>query len=152
MIKLLLEEYLDEMATIYKSTEYGIMVAVNPDSNRNGNPYFKFYNSSNYRKATKVIRVLFKEPDYVIHSDNMDLWKITSKEVKLLIDILNKPSTRYKPHSNWVAAKFDWNYEYLEELLDINDYVKGLYDDKYKNNPGYVPSTLKMPDYTKLKF
>lgn len=36
MIRLVLEEYLEEMATIYKSKEYGICVAINPDSKRKG--------------------------------------------------------------------------------------------------------------------
>ena len=80
MIKLVLEEYLEEMATIYKSKEYGICVAVNPDSNRNGLPYFKFYNDSDFRKAEKVIRIMFKEPDYVVHKDGKKLWKVNSGE------------------------------------------------------------------------
>lgn len=150
MIRLVLEEYLEEMATIYKSKEYGVCVAVNPDSGRSGNPYFKFFNNSDFRKATKIIRILFKKPDYVVHKDGKQLWKLNTKEKKLLIEILNTESKQYKGYTNWEAAKFNWNYEYMEELLDIEEYYAGNYDELYKNNPGYVPSTLKMPDYNKL--
>ena len=48
------------------------------------------------------------------------------------------------------AAKFDWNLEYLEELLDIEKYYNEEYDSIYKNDKGYIPSTLTIPDYTKL--
>lgn len=150
MIKLFVEEFLEEMATIYKSKEYGVCVAVNPDSGRSGNPYFKFFNDSDFRKATNIVRILFKEPDYVVHKDGKKLWKLNTKEKKLLISILQKESKQYKGYTNWEAAKFNWNYEYLEEMIDIEEYYNGDYDEMYSDNPGYIKSTLKMPDYTKL--
>jgi hypothetical protein len=152
MIQLISEEYLEEMSTIYKSKEYGIGVSVNPDSKRSGNPYFKFYNSSDYLSATKIIRIMFNKPDYIIHNNGKELWKLNSKEKKLLMDVLHMPSKRYRGRTNWEAAKFDWNYEYLEEMIDIDEYFNGDYDELYKNNPGYVNSTLSIPNYTNLKF
>ena len=152
MIRIICEEYLDEMATIYKNREYGILVAVNPDSKRSGNPYFKFYNNVSYDKATKVVRILFNYPDYVLHKDRMELWKLNSKEKKLLIKILKEESDMYDGYTNWDIAKYEWSLEYLEEPLNMAKYFKGEYDTIYKNNPGYIPSTLKMPDYTKLQF
>ena len=140
-------EVLEEMATIYKSKEYGILVAVNPDSHRSGNPYFKFFNSHDFFKATKVIRILFKEPDYVVHKDGKELWKLNNKEKKLLVKILNEQSKSHKGYTNWQAAKYDWNSEYLEEMLDIEEYFTGDYDNEYKDNTGYVPATLSMPNY-----
>lgn len=150
MIRLVLEEYLEEMATIYKSKEYGIMVAVNTDSNRKGTAYFKFFNSSDYKKATAVIRILFNKPDYVYHKDGKQLWKLNSKEKKLLIKTLKEESGHFSGYANWDIAKYDWNREYFEDPLNMEKYFNGDYDDIYKNEPSYVPSTLKMPDYTKL--
>ena len=152
MIRILGEEYMEEMATICRSREYGISVAVNPDSKRSGNPYFKFYNNVSYSSATKVVRVLFKKPDFVVHKDRMDLWKLNTKEKKILIEILKKESDMYDGYTNWDIAKYQWSIEYLEESLNICKYFNGEYDDIYKNNPGYLPSTLKMPDYTKIHF
>lgn len=143
-------EVLEEMATIYKSKEYGILVAVNPDSHRTGNPYFKFFNSHDFFKATKVIRILFNEPDYVVHKDGKELWNLNSKDKKLLIKILNQKSKHYPSYTNWQVSKFDWNSEYLEEMLNIDEYYNGEYDDIYKDDPGYIPSTLEMPDYMNL--
>lgn len=150
MIRLVLEEYLEEMATIYKSKEYGICVAVNPHSKRKGIPYFKFYDDSDFTKAERVIRILFTEPDYVVHKDSKKLWKLNMKDKKLLISVLKKESKRYKGYTNWQVAMYDWNYEYLEEMISIDEYFNGEYDEEYKNTVGYIPSTLKMPDYTKL--
>lgn len=152
MIKLLIEEYLDEMATIYKSKEYGILVAVNPDSKRSGLPYFKFYNSFDYNRATHVIRIMFKEPDYIVHKDSKKLWKLNSKDKKLLIKIMKEESNTYSGRTNWQAALFDWNFEYLEEMINADKFFNGEYDEIYASNPGYIQSTLKMPDYTKINF
>ena len=152
VVRLISEEYLEEMATIYKSKEYGIMVAVNPDSGRSGNPYFKFYNNSNFNNADKVIRIMFKKPDYVIHKDGKKLWKLNSKEKKLLLKVLNMESENFSGYTNWEIAKFDWNREYLEESINIEKYFNGDYDEMYKTNAGYVPSTLKIPDYSKIIF
>lgn len=150
MITLILEEYLDEMATIYKSKEYSICVTVNPDSKRTGVRYFKFYNDPDPRQATHVIRILFNEPDYVVHKDGKKLWKLNTHEKKLLIKVLKEESSRYSGRTNWQVAMYDWNYEYLEEMINSDKYFNGEYDEMYKDVPGYVPSTLKMPDYTKL--
>lgn len=151
MIKLICEEFLEEMATIYKSKEYGVLVAVNPDSRRIGIPYFKFYNNSNYNKADSIIRILFTKPDYIIHKDGKKLWKLNSSDKKLLMEIMNEESKQYKGFSNWEAAKFNWNYEYLEEMIDIEEYFYGDCDEKYSDTVGYIKSDLEMPDYTKLE-
>lgn len=152
MLKIFIEELLGEMATVYKSREYSILIAVTPDSSRAGNPYFKFLNNSNYLNADKIIRILFHKPDYVIHKDGKELWELNNKDKKLLMQILKQRSKKYKEYTNWDAAKFDWNCEYLEEMLDIEDYFNGNYDEEYKHDAGYIKSDLEMPDYTKIQF
>ena len=152
MIRLIIEEILDEMATIYKSKENRIMIAVNPDSGRIGCPYFKYLNDSNYLKAEKIVRILFKEADYVVHNDGKDLWELNNREKKLLMDVLQEQSKKYPKYTNWQAAKFDWNCEYLEEMLQIDDYFNGNYDDIYASDSGYVPSDLEMPNYLMIEF
>ena len=51
MIKLFLKEYLDEMSTVCRDNQNNVSIAVNPDSERQGHPYFKFYNAVYYRDA-----------------------------------------------------------------------------------------------------
>ena len=150
MIQLYGKEFLEEMATIYKSKEYGIGVSVNPDSHRIGNPYFKFYNNPKYASATKIIRIFFKQPGYTVHKDGKKLWKLNGDQKKLLIKILREESEQYDGYTNWDIAKYDWNCEYLEEQLNMKRYFNGEYDEIYSDNDGYVPSTLRMPDYSKL--
>jgi hypothetical protein len=147
------DEYLFEMATVYRNEKHNVSVAINPDSNRIGGAYFKFYNSTDYKKATKVIRILFNEPKYVEH-DGKELWELNSHEKKLLINCLKDRYRKYK-YINctvWDATKFDWNFEYLGLDLELEEYLNGEYDERYKNNPSYVPSTLEMPDYTLIEF
>ena len=53
MIKLFLKEYLDEMSTVCRDNQNNVSIAVNPDSERQGHPYFKFYNNVYYGDAAK---------------------------------------------------------------------------------------------------
>lgn len=152
MIKLMFKEYINEMATVYRNEKYGICVAVNPDSGRIGDSYFKYYNASSYGKATHVIRILFNRPDYVVHKDDKQLWEINFYDKKILIKALKSPSQYYPEITTWEGAKFDWNREYLEVPLMLNKYLKGEYDEMYKDNPGYVSSKLKMPNYKEINF
>lgn len=138
------------MATVYKNIGQHISVMVNPDSHRIGYTYFKVYNNSDYRKATKVVRILFTEPDFLYHHDGLLLWKLNSSQKKLLMQILQSPSLKFKGHTFWDVAKFEWNSEYFEEMFDVDIYFSGGYDEQYKDVVGYVASTLEMPDYTKL--
>lgn len=146
------EEYLGEMTSVFKGGDYGVYIAVNPDSNRTGVRYFKYYNASAEQKADSVIRILFDKPGYTVHAgDGKKLWKINHDDKKLLIKILNMKCKKYKGKTYWDAAKFEWNYEYLEEMIGPEEYFNGEYDVLYADNPGYVPSTLEMPDYMKIE-
>lgn len=58
MIKLE-NELLFEMATVHRDMNENISIAVNPDSKKIGDPYFKFYDSTDYTKAKRVIRIFF---------------------------------------------------------------------------------------------
>ena len=149
---ILKNEPLFEMATVHRDFENNVSVAVNPDSAKIGNPYFKFYNNTDYRKADKVIRILFNSPNYVIHHDGKQFLDLNGKEKKLLIDCLTQKSKKYKftGCSVWDATKFDWNYEYLGIDIEVDNYLNGEYDETYKDNPSYVSSTLNMPDYKEL--
>lgn len=150
-----LKQELFEMATVHRDFKNNVSVAVNPDSNRIGDPYFKFYNNTDYRKADSVIRLMFFAPRWTYHqTDGKELWKLNSQEKKLLMECLASPSKKYKINdcTVWDATKFDWNYEYLGIDIEIDEYLKGSYDKLYSDNPSYVPSTLDSPDYTSLTF
>lgn len=149
-MKLHIDEYLTEMATIFKNKEIGVILAVHPDSTKISGPYFKFANNPNYVQADKIIRILFNKCGYVVHHDGKELWRLNSSEKKELVKILNMPYKANKNYTNWQIAKYEWNYEYLENNLDLEDYYNGVYDETYKDDPSYVPSTLEMPNYLDL--
>lgn len=147
-------ECLYEMATVHRDETKNISIAVNPDQKKVGDPYFKFYNNASYMKATAVIRIMFFRVAYMKHEDGKELWELNSSEKKLLVKSLKSVSKKYKAFgfTVWDATKFDWNYEYLGFDIESDEYLAGAYDDIYKDVQSYVPSTLEMPDYTKLEF
>ena len=149
MISLTVKELPVEISTIYKSKEENIAITINPDTNRNGIPYFKVLNASHPVYAKSSVRILFNEPDYIISEGEETVWKFNTA---LLTNILNRESKLYIGITNWEAAKFMWNWEYFDSMFDIKKYFNGDYDEEYKDEPSYVPSILKIPDYTKLNF
>ena len=142
---------LTEMASVCKDNVENVMIAVHPDSKRTGDCYFKYCNDTSYPSADKVIRIFFDRADYTVHKDGKELWNLNNKEKKTLMKILQAPSKRFKRHTNWEVAKYFWNCEYLETDLDIEDYFYGIYDKIFKDDKGYLPSTLEMPNYMNLR-
>ena len=45
---------LTAMSTVFSDRKAGISIQINADENRVGLPYFKYYNSFQYSKATKL--------------------------------------------------------------------------------------------------
>ena len=75
--ELIYEELMYEMASVRRDGRNDfILMAINPDSNRVGEPYFKVYNAGNWRKATKVARLFFFESKLIVHkSEGVQPWK-----------------------------------------------------------------------------
>lgn len=146
-------EILTEFAQII-SVNYNICFGINPDSNRNikGLEYFKIYNNANISVATKEIRILFREPKYIIHRNpkNKKQWYMNSKEIKDMIKYLNMSSNKFGKtiyDSNitvWQALILDYNY------VASNGYI-GYEDTLEKKNKDFLPIDLPIPDYTQLK-
>ena len=118
--------------TIYKSSI--MSVGCFPDSGRSygDDAYFKVFNNTDYKRASKITRVRFKSPTYVIHLNQV--WDLNSKERKMLINILN---TRYTG-GVYEDASTIWD----ALIRDFNEHVK-LQD--------RLPLDLMMPDYRKLR-
>lgn len=95
MTRFIRKDTLQEMATVYRNTEYNICITVNPDPNHIGNPYFKIYNSTSYTSADKGIRISFLKPSYIMHADTKASWKLNKKEKQLLISFLLDKSNFY---------------------------------------------------------
>ena len=76
--------------SIYKDDKNNIMIGMYIDSNRNfeQDPYIKVFNNQNFNKATKVARISLKNVKYIYHSDRFDIWRLNSKEKKLLNEII----------------------------------------------------------------
>ena len=130
--RIIVTEQLLLEGTIYKSSI--MSVGCFPDSGRSygDDAYFKVFNNTDYKRASKITRVRFKSPTYVIHLNQV--WDLNSKERKMLINILN---TRYTG-GVYEDASTIWD----ALIRDFNGHVK-LQD--------RLPLDLKMPDYRKLR-
>ena len=153
MLRLFIKQPLEEMATVYSDANYGILVTVNPDPNRVGDPYFKFFNSVSYKSATKAVRIYFKKLGYTYHRrDGKKLWKMNAKELNILMTILKTKSAVDPKYSVWDMAKFYWNNEYFGAAFNMEEYFKGTYDEdpQYKDHPSFVKASEELRDYTQL--
>lgn len=93
--------------------------------------YFKVYNSAEHSSATKVTRVCFYTPKYIMHRDpeRKENWTLKAKEKKQLMDLLNKKSRNKNFDRVWDELIFEYN----------------------KCNPAdRIDSSIPIPDYTKL--
>lgn len=135
------------MANVYRDPQSRFCIEVNPDKQRVGNEYFKLYNAKQWKKATKIARIAFRQAKTIKHKDIFDDWILTNKEKKYLVDALQKhASMPYENYTNWQKAIILHNNEKglsMEETLEnkVNDL-------KY---PKYLPIDLPMPNYLELK-
>lgn len=149
-------ECLNEMASVRPIGKTDVLLAINPDDNHNGEPYFKMYDSSSWTTATKVWRIRFDKAVFVKkHKGKIPAaTTINKKEKELLIEYLNRPSRDFKDATIWDELKYRWNVEKgLMDQFGFNNYTDGVADKYYenKNTKGnYVPFSLDMPDYTIL--
>ena len=131
-------EFINENS-IYKDQKHNMLIFCRPSDKKvyGRTAYFKVYNSCEQRKATKVARICFYEPKYVIHHndpDNCSTWFLNSTEIKNLISILkiqNNVGIRYQ--STWEAL-----------INTFNSIVKS-------NHPeDIIPVNIPIPDYNLL--
>lgn len=151
--------YVTCMAKVGHSDSDNFSVAVNPDTNRSGECYLKYYNHKWYRSADKVVRVSLTESKYVFHKnfDGKTTWHLSSKDKEKLSNFLN--SKLSFGVTNWQLALYHWNNE--NDFLNsdtgsyknpIEAFVNGHYDtEENVSNPSYMPSYAEMPNYLELK-
>lgn len=140
----IVREMLLEFATVCTNTEEKMKIIVSYDENRVGEPYFKVFNSSSYTKATKIARISFLEPKYIVHNMNygMENWILNSKEKQNLITML---TTEVDGISNWKFAILQYN---LENNIQRDEQLKLSNEDIIKRNG--LPLNTPIPDYSKL--
>lgn len=143
---------LDEMATIIADTKDGGMcIVVNANETREGTPYFKVVNHSSFVKATKIARISFLRPEYIIHKnrDGKENWVLNSKEKKHLIDLLHRKSD-VLDYSIWQYTIAQYNMEngHTKRLKDTSE-IKMSDVKNFETDP--LPKKLPIPDYMKLQ-
>lgn len=143
---------LNEMSTV--SRGFSMTISVNPDKNRIGDEYFKIYNSESVTKANKIIRILFRKPEYVFHtSKGYSDWILTKNELKNLLNFLNSTEILYDNngvgHTVTIYQKAIILYNYERGLgNNISDALTLMLNNTYAD---YMPLNLEMPDYMLLE-
>lgn len=138
-----------EMATvgvIERHGTFGIKVTVDSDRGNKPGTYFKIYDSNDYHSAKHCLRINFKSNTYFYHRGFPRVWNPSH----VPFDDINKwlkEKSKYEPTlSNWQYAIFQWDRE-CGYYISIEDFISGKSDIEYGDNPRYVLSTQKMPDY-----
>ncbi len=151
--ELLYEELMYGTASVRRNIQNDFMlITINPHPNLIKTPYFKVYDADNWRKATKVARLTFFEPKWIGHTGgHIPPWIIlTEQDIQNIEDYFKSPSRDTPGAKVWDVLKYRWNDEYGFYMRSFADYIRGEYDEEYKDDPSYVPSYLDPPDYRKL--
>ena len=142
-----IKENLNEMATVYRDKDKKQLCQVNPDKGRQCLEYFKLYDSDSFDKVTKIARISFREPKYVIHKNDrgFDDWKLNVTDKQNLKTLLEQQSDKYEGYTNFQAAIIDFN---MEKGLNVSQTKENFVENpKY---PKYLPIDLPMPNYDLL--
>lgn len=135
--------------------KFNFCVYVNPDSKRNGNPYFKFYDSKSYSTAKKVVRLGIKKFEIIKHNDGFTFWDISKNEAKVLDAFLSRKSKSDARCTNWEYTIYHWNNEsgFITDSPDeYTDNIEAFLDGYYDNAENlkfasYIPSYQKQIIY-----
>lgn len=141
-----IKEHLEEMATVFSDKTHNLLCQVNPDSGRLGLEYFKIYNNFQWKTATKIARIEFRKPEYVIHTSNKENWVLNSHERKTLVKLLQMPSRLNNNFTNFQMAIIQFN---LEKGLDVDSTLENKIDNLIY--PDYLPIDLPIPNYLELR-
>ena len=142
------DNYTYDMATIGRTTTpIPLLISVNPDPNRIGNPYFKVYDTDKIRKnSSRVMRLHFLDSGMEYHRDEYLEWIPSKADLNNIKNYLQQKNTNFSNYTNWQALCYSWNNEYGFDMQSIHDYLKGIYDKELSNNPSYVPSNALIPE------
>lgn len=118
----------------------------------NSLPYFKVYNSIKPVKGSKVVRLHFKDSECEYHHNvgKMSIynhWRITSKDSRIIRNILLQNNLKYKLYSNWNVLCHSWNV--INKLIPDDsfiEYMNSNFDISNGNKISYVPSYQPIPD------
>lgn len=152
---------LTAMSNVYYSRKDKITIQINPDKYRKGLPYFKVYNHYSYTIASKVARIYFYKPEYIIHrnSDGKENWILNSKERRVLMNCLQLKPIR-SIYTVWQQLIIAFNNEKFgvpeDDTIAITkenliSYKQALAYEGYTDLTDLLPFDLSMPNYLLLK-
>lgn len=154
-------ELIEAMAQTYIDLQNNRSMYVNPDLNRVGNEYFKFCNDASWSKATKLCRISFRAPKYIVHTNSRKVsdWTLNAKEKKYLVRVLNSKSDD-TTLTVWQALIVDYNKERYSLPASVTKQLtkqkqqelsKGVITDLVDRMIHALPIDLPMPNYLKLR-
>lgn len=144
------QQKIADMATIKVDRNNNYRITVNPDLNRTGDEYFKFYNSATYTNGEKVARILFNEPSYVLHNNGFDAWYPNAKAKRWLMNTMNQTvvAKNGATVSIWEYCIIAFNEERWG--LTADETMSNIEENGEKPFQDALAFNLKMPNYMVL--
>ena len=95
-----------------------------------------------------MARISLLQPKYLDHKamEGKKPWKLTNKEKKELISIMQKPNKTFPNCTNWQITLAQYNMDNFG--IDLIDTINGVFDKQ--EYPKAFDINTPMPDYTQL--
>lgn len=150
-------KYFQENHTVVAADqELQLLIEVDPDTGRGGNPYFKVINSYKPKKGESLCaRLDFLDDEMQYHHRDKNgylVWDVNSKAMKKIKEYLNTPDPVFTNYTIWQMTKWLWNLNYFDGILinsGIKKYMDGEFDNDIEicNHPSYVPSSTPIQNW-----
>ena len=153
MLKFLYEHFskdnqINEMSMAWNSKQNNRCVWVENPSGYN-NRYFKYLDGVTFGQANRCARISLLKPEYIQHSNygNKQNWRLTDKEKKELIMLMNQSNKKYQGCNNWQATLITYNEDNFG--IDFDETINNTFDKK--KYPKAFDINTPMPNYMELK-
>lgn len=139
---------LQEMSIAWNDRKANKCVWVENPTGHN-NKYFKYVNSFSYLKGDKMARISMLSANYLDHKNMQGKkpWKLTNKEKKELVDLMNMPSRENSNLTNWQLTICQYNLDNFGIYKD--ETITGNIDKQ--EFPKALDINMPMPNYLELK-
>lgn len=140
------EDYNDldiiQEGTVYRNNNLSIGIFGDYGNKLITLPYFKVFDNINLRHASKIARITFEDPHYIIHDDNLLHWDLTVKEKEKLNSIVRLPGKNGTIWDDMISE--------IENICNISDYE---FRKRFHINgiPDFIKLYYKKGDWAKAK-
>ena len=146
---------LNSLISVACHNDYNICIGLVTDMHKGGEPRFKVYNCKVACEATGGIEVSLRRPAILAKDDPVCIGCLANAAIHDLV------SKRYVIHNYTVFQVLCATWNLINDFITVpvavpdgwsmlDDWAAGKYDEKNAGVVGYIPSFVKMPDYSTM--